>query len=170
MFDDAFKNRFIKRLRIIHEDLCWEWTGWKNEKGYGRLRYKGQHWFAHRAAYAMANKKVFEPLDIVMHLCNNPKCCNPAHLKLGTILENNQQKGAENRCYVRKRKSSRKRLKYEEVVMIKLRLRNGHGTWNLACDFGVSDQCIRDIKNGNTWRDVKLPTKEVFEYDPFADE
>lgn len=169
MFDEKFKINFSKKLKIIHEDLCWEWTGWKNEKGYGRLRYKGKHWFAHRASYAIAYNKVFEPLEIVMHICNNPKCCNPAHLKLGTVLENNQQKIAENRHNIGKRKK-RKNLKPEEVLLIKLRLKMGHGTSNLSFDFKISEQCIRNIKNGVTWKELKIPKKEIVEYDPFADE
>lgn len=170
MLNEAFKSRFHKRLSIAHEELCWEWTGWKNEKGYGRLRYQKTNWFAHRLAYAMTYNVVLEPTDIVMHICNNPRCCNPAHLKLGTILENNLQKIVENRANLRNRKSRWKKLSHEEVLTVKLRLKNGHGISNLAYDFSVTTQCIRNIKNNVTWKSVKLPSKEIFEYDPFGDD
>ena len=26
----------------------------------------------------------------IMHVCDNPRCCNPNHLRLGTVAENNQ--------------------------------------------------------------------------------
>lgn len=170
MWSNSLKLRFENKVRKSHEDLCWNWLGWKNEKGYGRLRYKGKIYYAHRVAYSISNNKVFSPDEVVMHLCNNPMCCNPRHLKIGTILENNQQKVAENRCYVNKKPSSKPRLKADQVAHIKLRIRCGHGTISIARDFCVSTQCIRNIKNGHTWREVTIPKKESFEFDPFADE
>lgn len=57
------------------------------ENGYGYAQI-GRKWMrAHRIAYAAFNGSIPEGL-CVMHTCDNPPCCNPAHLKVGTQKEN----------------------------------------------------------------------------------
>ena len=64
--------------------VCWEWTGSKNKQGYG---YKGKS-LAHRVAYEVTRNRPIRPGYVIMHLCDNPSCCNPYHLKEGTQKEN----------------------------------------------------------------------------------
>lgn len=74
-------------------DACWVWTGPTNRKGYGTLT-EGQgskrHVLAHRAAWIATNGPIPGGLH-VLHSCDNPPCCNPAHLHLGTIAQNNRE-------------------------------------------------------------------------------
>jgi hypothetical protein len=56
---------------------CIEWQGWKNEKGYGRMRIGGRVWFTHRIAWVLANQRMLAPTDIVMHWCDNPALLQP---------------------------------------------------------------------------------------------
>src|SRR5690606_32610593 len=66
---------------------CWEWQEERNEFGYGRLLRK---WPAHQVAYFLHYGK--QPgSKFVLHKCNNPPCCNPHHLYLGTQQDNIQQ-------------------------------------------------------------------------------
>jgi len=79
---------------------CWIWIGEvnRNRSGmlYGRLsmRTKGKHHkvFAHRASVQAfhANKRI-TPRTVIMHLCNNSLCINPAHLTGGTQSKNVRQ-------------------------------------------------------------------------------
>lgn len=64
-------------------DVCWEWTGSLNNHGYGRLG----HAYAHRISYEIHHGPIADGLH-VMHSCDNPPCCNPAHLSLGTASDN----------------------------------------------------------------------------------
>lgn len=46
----------------------------------------------HRLMFAVYNDKILTEADIIMHVCDNKKCINPKHLKLGTINDNNQDR------------------------------------------------------------------------------
>jgi hypothetical protein len=71
------------------ESACWIWTALTNEDGYGRFWSKGSHVYAHRFAWQLVNGEIPAGMK-VLHSCDNPPCCNPAHLSLGTQLENIQ--------------------------------------------------------------------------------
>jgi hypothetical protein len=76
-------------------DACWPWGGALDRHGYGRFyRGKGYSRAAHRTAYEFSTGN--DPGNLqVDHLCWNPKCCNPRHLRAVTHSQNQQnRKGA----------------------------------------------------------------------------
>jgi len=75
---------------------CWEWTGFK-QKGYGRFMFQGRKLFAHRVAWELTKGQI--PSDLhVLHTCDNPPCCNPEHLWLGTQADNNRDRDEKGRA------------------------------------------------------------------------
>lgn len=66
---------------------CWEYTGARVSKGYGRFSIQRKHVYAHRAAYLLMKGQIPEGL-LVLHSCDNPSCFNPDHLRVGTQKEN----------------------------------------------------------------------------------
>lgn len=75
---------YVKRGR-----RCWEWTGYKNAKGYGVINLGGERMLAHRMAYQMAHGALPKPPLFVLHSCDNPACCRDSHLFVGTKAMNN---------------------------------------------------------------------------------
>jgi len=68
---------------------CWEWKGARSSAGYGQkwTPSVGQVLYTHRLAYEWANGPIPSGM-IVLHACDNPPCCNPSHLRLGTHADN----------------------------------------------------------------------------------
>lgn len=65
--------------KIVLENGCWEWTKYRDAKGYGIVRFKGKLYKAHRLSYlAFLDRKIDELLD---HRCENKSCINPFHLE-----------------------------------------------------------------------------------------
>ena len=76
---------------------CWPWNGRKDSSGYGVLYICGPEWGNMRAPVlalefahgAMLLPFLFRPGRLLAtHRCDNPPCCNPAHLRWGTHGDN----------------------------------------------------------------------------------
>jgi hypothetical protein len=78
---------------------CWEWEGNKDPAGYGKIQ---TNWakemgtpYSHRISY-MLFKGDTQGLD-VLHNCDNRKCVNPDHMRLGTQTDNNKDRDERGR-------------------------------------------------------------------------
>ena len=82
---------------------CWNWKGAKNKKGYGRIKIEGKLYLPHRmVAYCTGKVPTLgdkKRMVCVMHLCDNPSCCNPDHLEAGTMSENMMDCAAKGRAW-----------------------------------------------------------------------
>lgn len=82
-----FLDRFWSQVEIMGNDECWPWMGAK-VGAYGRFTIKHNYQeYAHRVAYELGYHKQAGEL-YVCHHCDNPVCCNPSHLFLGTARDN----------------------------------------------------------------------------------
>lgn len=66
---------------------CHEWTGATDRNGYGRITVKGKTVQTHVLAWTLVNGPVPAGLN-VLHHCDNPPCCRPSCLFLGTLADN----------------------------------------------------------------------------------
>lgn len=66
---------------------CWEWTGTREEGGYGRFSERGVLIGAHRWVWEELVGPIPEDMTID-HMCRNPPCVNPDHLRLMPLADN----------------------------------------------------------------------------------
>lgn len=133
---------------------CWIWQG-SISGGYGKIGYggSGPKW-AHRVYFEEAHGEIPEGQE-VHHTCENRICVNPEHLEVLTAKAHG-------------RKGSRAKLNPLQIQEIRRRdLSRRVRTIDLADEFGVTPQTIRDIKNGRTWQmDVTCPNCQ-HSFDPY---
>lgn len=93
--DSAFAVRFWSAVRRI--DGCWEWKGFRNHNGYGRLTFHGRQYLAHRIAWELTKGASIPKGMHVLHHCDNPPCVRPVHLWLGNDADNMRDRDAKGR-------------------------------------------------------------------------
>ena len=152
------KARLVSRI-AERDNGCHEWTGYVARNGYGQIgignRKIGN---THRVAYEQFVGPITDGMW-VLHHCDNRRCCNAAHLYLGTAADNVRDMHARNRA--RKAQgidASHGRLTGEQVAEIRRRHVPGQkhkpGTGNtavLAAEFGITKQYVWQLTRG-IWR------------------
>lgn len=121
---------FIKFPDMIGTDECWEWFGGRSRRGYGNFAFNGKQYRANRFAYERYIGPIPDGLW-VLHRCDNPPCCNPDHLFLGTNLDNVRDKIQKGR----QQQGSLDEIKVREMRKL---YEAGVSTRQIAKLFGVS--------------------------------
>jgi predicted DNA-binding protein (UPF0251 family) len=99
---------FEDQVAVTGPNDCWLWTGGLDPQGYGRIWTPGGNRRAHRVAWERANGPIPAGL-FVCHDCDNPPCCNPAHLFLDTNAGNTADRHRKGRDATGDRNGSRTR-------------------------------------------------------------
>ena len=149
------KEMFWEKVDIRGSGQCWLWTAGKMKSGYGRFgvhlvsRRRSHVWNSHRFAQMLTAGP--PPVGaFVLHSCDNPSCCNPAHLRYGSH--------EENMADMRRRGRSRTGAKNvnaifgeAEAEQIRQMARDGVVQRRIAEGLGISYSCVCNIINGRTW-------------------
>lgn len=147
-------QRFHARVVKGQADECWPWIGRRDPNGYGRLDYEGRPQSAHRIAYLLANGEL-RPDMAVCHACDNPPCCNPAHLWAGTQGDNARDMFAKGRNAVipprRGEASSKSKLTAAEVIDI---FKSAEPNRVIAARHGITATAVYLIKKRRNWAHV----------------
>ena len=133
----------VSRLDLNGPGGCWIWTDYTNNMGYGAMTYEGRPMVAvHRLLYQLANGSV--PDDVwVLHRCDVPRCCNPAHLYLGNDADNTRDKVLRGRFH--------SKLTAEAVREIRGSTLTSR---ELAEKFGVKYGAIWCVRTGRKWTHI----------------
>lgn len=86
----SLEERFWRK--VDRTGNCWLWTASMAGRGYGQIRVGGRYQYAHRVAYELA----FGPISSGLQVDHRPtcrrSCVNPAHLRLATNKQNNENR------------------------------------------------------------------------------
>lgn len=169
--DTTAKRRLLEKCIIgENQDDCWSWTGCKTEHGYGRIRINWVEYRASRLSYAV---HVGNPghLD-VMHICDNPECCNPRHLTLGTHQNNMDDASIKGRWQGKGKGVSRNaglkngmaKLSDNQKDLIRARYASGVKQSDIAREFSISRSHVSEIvKPEESRRPLKANRDTVLE-------
>lgn len=151
MKKNATKQDFYDLLKPNGD--CLEWTGTKDTRGYGMTwshvtqNNVGTHRFALELEGIDCTDKV------VMHSCDNPICCNPAHLSVGTHAENVSDMVSKNR-QARGETNGWSILNEQDVLEIRRLYALGERQIDLALDFNTNQTNISLIVRRKTWNHI----------------
>lgn len=139
----------LSRLTRYRPNGCLEFQGAIMRDGYGMFRHNGRSRLAHRVAYEIYNNGESPGELDVLHSCDNPRCVNPMHLRLGTHTQNM-------RDMLRKGRGRGKTGAYEildDVKAYEIRWYEAMGRrrQDLASEHGVSLSLIAQIVTGKAW-------------------
>lgn len=149
------KQRFWKKVN--KEAGCWIWTGFTNHKGYGIAKDEQSRTIrAHRLAFRLAGNQIPDGM-MVLHKCDNPPCCNPSHLFIGTAKDNAQDaigKGRHVMLHLKGEMHPASKLTSEKVTEMRQLHRTGIGFYRLGKRFGVSKKSAKSVVLRKTWKHV----------------
>ena len=136
-------------------DGCWIWLGLVTRNGYGRLSWNRPGLpglrRAHRVAFAIFKG---EPGSLcVCHKCDNPGCCNPDHLFLGTNADNMSDRNAKGRQAKGVGNGTHK-LTVDQVLEIRRLVAGGMTQSDVASHYGVTRRLVNFIINGKLWTHI----------------
>lgn len=148
----SVRERFLANFK--QTSGCWEWAGYKDPNGYGRLNIDGKPVLAHRLSWAIFCHPI-ETQQQVLHRCDNPKCVRPEHLFLGDHTANMADKMAKKRHRYgvsRGEAHGRARLTAELVREI----RDTAGPSRIVAEqYGISGRQVREIRARTAWRHIE---------------
>lgn len=150
---DPLPDRFW--LKVRRGEGCWLWTGGKFADGYGRISSKNQAQRAHRVAYQLTKGDIPTGM-MVCHHCDNPLCCRPDHLFVGTASDNTRDAANKGRMAVCAANANAK-LSAEQVCELREAFGRGDSKWVLAARYALNENMVLNIVTGRHWRSAPGP-------------
>lgn len=143
------KEKFSCSRVSSSEQDCWPFIGYTQKSGHGQYNIRGKTYYAHQVAYCVANGPWRDPELCVLHKCDNPACCNPSHLYLGTKLRNTRDMIERGR---QSRGEKHSTLTNENVTEIKRLYKEGNKTQKeIGKMFDIVESQVSRIVNGKRW-------------------
>jgi hypothetical protein len=148
----TLQERTTARIDRRGDDDCWLWTGGVNKSGYGQVGTGRCVRYAHRVAFEIANKCSLSPSQLILHSCDTPRCCNPAHLRIGTQLDNCRDRESRGRGRQPSgERNGKAKLTTEGVLMIR---QSSEPRRVLADRLKVSIAAIDAVRSRAVWAHV----------------
>jgi len=156
-------ERFWSKVAKGNPMDCWLWMAGKSKKGYGRFKAQKFSALAHRMAWHITHGRVpihnEEDYLCVCHRCDVRSCCNPAHLFIGTNMDNVRDMVSKGRQQHGNRRGKSSNIvngnaKLTPIQAIEIRAIYSQGDFTqreIAAKFNVTQACISLITSGRSW-------------------
>jgi hypothetical protein len=139
-------EQFLKSQ--VRNKGCWIYRT-SNPQSYTKIKYKGKQVGSHRRAYEIFYG-VSVGRDFVLHKCDNPPCCNPHHLFLGTSRDNRddcvkkgRQAKGENHGTCKLTESIVRKIRKEKISQV-----------DIAEKYGIGRSQVSRIITKKGWKHV----------------
>ena len=145
---------FWEKVKKGEPDECWPWTRSLNSTGYGGVTIDKRKRNCHRVAYELS-KGPIPPGLCVLHSCDNRACCNPNHLRTGTISDNCADMNQ------RGRRAPYRKVVHEDMVRAirKEYVSTNASLSHLARKHGISITNVHSIVVLRAWKHVPAPAQ-----------
>ncbi len=169
------RERFWAHVVKAAPDDCWRWIGATlgvDGTGYGQCRLDDMtRVYAHRLAVLLDGRSFTPEAPWALHSCDNPTCCNPAHLRPGSKRANARDMVERGRALTGERAPFRRhpescprgeahcraKLTERQAQNIRKRFSAGGVTMaELARKYRMSYTAIRRIVRGLTWKHLTM--------------
>ena len=149
------KERFWSYVNKRKDNECWEWQGGKSHR-YGSFKC-GKPVRAHRFSWIIANGTIPRGF-LILHHCDNPPCCNPNHLFIGTQQDNMSDMVMKGRVGDRNGElaANSKLTEVEVTEMRKLHATGEYCYTELGERFGVHRTQVSNIVRGKSWKHIEI--------------
>ena len=146
-------SNFWDRVDIKGENDCWPWK-LSLVDGYGQFNMNGKSYRSNRISLFIETKTQCE---VARHTCDNRICCNPKHLEWGSVEDNVSDRIKRGRSrYVPQigEQVHTAKLKEQDVIDIRNKLKLGARRSVLVKEYFVSDSCIDNIATRKSWKHI----------------
>ena len=158
------KPRTAEQIRALLEALprdengCWIYGG-ASYNGYGMIHFEGRQTYAHRLAWQIFRGPIpkhdsHRGTMVVAHRCDQPRCCNPEHLFVGSQADNVADMHAKGRGPTKEqlRTFGNARLSVDEVLLIRrLYDESDLSEEKIGAMFGIEQTTVSAIGRRKTW-------------------
>jgi len=167
---DADIARFWSKVDVREPDACWLWQASCFKEGYGQFKVRGRNLKTNRIAYFLGTGCDLGE-SLALHTCDNPSCCNPAHVYGGTAKDNiadainrgrfacgvGETHGSRTHPESRARgeRASTAKLTADQVTEMRGLYATGEWTQqSLADRYGLQRRSVCDILRGKNWAHI----------------
>lgn len=148
VYDSRTIARLWSMIEVGEPAECWPWVGASTPQGYGRFKIDGKLKLPHRVVYECTKGPIPKGTGyhgtVIRHRCDNPACCNPAHLEPGTHRDNVMDMHRRGRASIQNGAVA-KRLPADVIRAA----RSATGTMReIGARLGISNSTVSRIKRG----------------------
>lgn len=182
IFHQVDIERFWRNIHIGEKHECWPWKNSQFTGGYGQFKIDRKNLKSHRVAYYL-HYGIDPQSNLICHRCDNPVCCNPYHLFMGTEKDNMQDCLSKGRIvsgrgeshgskthperWARGERVSSSKLTLDQVKEIRSLYAAGNITQDeLSEQFGITRRGIGRIIKGDTWKHAVSENEPLSLSDP----